>query len=519
MKSLSLIKLSKKIPLLVNFPSNRILPAYALPFEKIITNVIPYVISLQQDDGGFSRRPEDKTSLIWATGQSLIILAQTNSLDDFDPEKTIEWITKCQTDEGGFDWKPNVNRPNVENTMYALVSLTILDGLSKIHLQKAIDFLLNRQLLGGFTTDEESTESSTWATYNAIIALTTINKLDKIDSKEIGKFVKSCQILNGSIEKHQGRKDATVYSTASSLFLLSIIDQLNIIDMNSSLKFISDKQCFDGGFPYDPLEIPGNESGQTWSTGHVITALSVSHNLSSINIEKIIQFFIDRQMSNGGFVFKKDQNKTDTNVSAAFMAVVGLYRMLEPIVKVETPKVDDLPILILKILSNTNEIELNNLSLDLKISKYILKGIISRLIHQDWLKGELIDDSFIVGSTIPINEIEKENEKVKKIRTNFSRMFSELESDMNSLKYQVQQPTNDKTYFNNSIDAKIIEIKKKIENFDFQLKKDFKKIIFHPVENIFSDFLLKWIIIKEKAKKDFEKINFTRLWVNKKKKF
>jgi prenyltransferase beta subunit len=507
----SLKQVAKKVAFLTYVPSNRILPAYADGFNKIMKGCIPYVRKLQQKDGGFSRRPEDHTSLLWATGQSLSILAQLNQLADIDLERTKDWVTQCGSHEGGFAWKPGVGHPNVENTMYGLTALTIL-GSEKSILKESTEFILNQYMLGGFSADEEATEPSTWATYNGLLALKTVNALGKIDTSEIGEFIQSCQLPNGSIEKHKGRKDATVYTTAYSLYAAYLIDQLDVIDTSAAVDYMLGRQLPDGGFPYDPIDFPEESPGQTWSTGHVITSIAAMNNFSSLDNEKTLKFFQSRQMQNGGFVFKERQPKDETNVSAAFMAVVGLHKMFEPLIKPEIPKTKHLPLALLKLIDQTPRVHLPSLADDLHISSYLLRKTLENLLAKGWIKGTIKKDTFRGSVAEPLDQLQAETDRIGVFRENINQRINLVESLVNQLKTKTHREVENSKVFKRDFEIGFKEISNQIKDIKTQIKTEISSYKFHNARDNFGDILVKWDNIERHIKIELEKIKFSVLW-------
>jgi prenyltransferase beta subunit len=426
-------------------------------------------------------------------------------------EKTREWVIQCSSPEGGFVWKPGVSHPNVENTMYGLTALTIL-GSAKSIRKESTDFILNQYMLGGFSADEESTEPSTWATYNGLLALKMVDALSKIDTSEIGEFIHSCQLPNGSIEKHKGRKDATVYTTAYSLYAAYLIDKLDVIDTSAAMNFMLGRRLLDGGFPYDPIDFPEETSGQTWSTGHVITSIAAMNQFSSIDNEQLLKFFQTRQMQSGGFVFKERQPQDETNVSAAFMAVVGLHKMFEPLIKPEIPTTQNLPIALLKILVQSPKVHLPTLAEELHVSSYLLRKTLETLQVKQWIKGTITSDTFQGRVIESLDQIQSETDRIGVFRENMQQHIDLVESLVIQLKQKTHRKVEDIEEFRKTFEQGVLEIKEQINTINSQIKTEIDAYKFYNARNSFGDILTKWANIERHLEVDLEKIKFTVLW-------
>ncbi len=88
------------------------------------------LLRCQNKTGGFRKKKIDliyKSDMLY-TFQAIIGLTIIRKLTRINKEKAIEWIISCQNDDGGFGNKPNA-KSSLSNTFYALISLYHLTSL------------------------------------------------------------------------------------------------------------------------------------------------------------------------------------------------------------------------------------------------------------------------------------------------------------------------------------------------------------------------------------------------------
>ena len=117
----------------ITLTTSMLLSLYLLAGPEELTDRLNIKISTsrlarcQNKSGGFRKKKIDiiyKSDMLY-TFQGIIGLKVIQKLKRINKEKAIEWIISCQNDDGGFGNKPNTNS-TLSNTYYALTSLYYL---------------------------------------------------------------------------------------------------------------------------------------------------------------------------------------------------------------------------------------------------------------------------------------------------------------------------------------------------------------------------------------------------------
>ncbi|MFX0134590.1 MAG: prenyltransferase/squalene oxidase repeat-containing protein [Candidatus Hodarchaeota archaeon] len=120
----------------VTLTTSGLLSLYLLTSLEELPNILNIKIATsrlarcQNKTGGFRKKKIDliyKSDMLY-TFQSIIGLNVIGKYKRIKKEKAIEWILSCQNDDGGFGNKPESNS-SISNTFYALISLYYLTSL------------------------------------------------------------------------------------------------------------------------------------------------------------------------------------------------------------------------------------------------------------------------------------------------------------------------------------------------------------------------------------------------------
>lgn len=140
--------------------------------------VIDYILSFRDDDGGFSigLHPDTFTSSLWGTYMAVLSL-DALGVDVPDKQATIDYIYSKQTSEGSFIGV-NPTSP-LDDTFYSIAALSVM-GVEIPNKDKCIDYLLSlRSSNGGFKLFPA--QATLIGTYLAIEALNYLEALDALE--------------------------------------------------------------------------------------------------------------------------------------------------------------------------------------------------------------------------------------------------------------------------------------------------------------------------------------------------
>ncbi|MHA1298422.1 MAG: prenyltransferase/squalene oxidase repeat-containing protein [Candidatus Helarchaeota archaeon] len=203
------------------------------------SDIVNYVDSLQNDDGGFGSR-ENETSSITATYYAILLLKKFGRLDLLD--NATDWIVQTQNLVEGSDnygaFSSNKSDPTytIFSTYEALAGLCYANGslanFPGLNLTAAALWIVNLQNLelinghisdyGGFS-DVNDIKSSLPATRAAVAALNLLGALGMIKSLELLIWVFSCQpLLYGGFANSPSTTISSVSATYNALEILRI---------------------------------------------------------------------------------------------------------------------------------------------------------------------------------------------------------------------------------------------------------------------------------------------------------
>jgi geranylgeranyl transferase type-2 subunit beta len=129
----------------------------------------------------------------------------------------------------------------------------------------------------------------------AVQVLVTLDRMDLIDVESLVKFVKSLQQEDGSFHGTLEEKDNDTRFAFCAVATLYFLDRMNDIDISGAVKYILSCYNFDGGFGTYPKS--ESHAGQIYCC---LGLLAVTNNLDQIDENKTARWLAERQCPSGG---------------------------------------------------------------------------------------------------------------------------------------------------------------------------------------------------------------------------
>lgn len=238
---------------------------------------------------------------------------------------------------------------------FVLIGLDILDGLellSESYKKEIVEWVYNLQLVPskncplykcgfmGSTTVihlknhpgcEKYCESNVAMTYMALCILVTLgDDLSRVNKSAVLQGVASLQKPDGSFKSNYEHGESDLRFVYCSLAICNILNDLSSIDVDTTIKFISNCLNYDGAFGQNP----GTES-HGGSTYCAIASLSLLNKLDSVlneNKSKILERWAVNRQVNGGFQGRPNKDP-DTCYSFWLGATLSIMGSLDRIHK------------------------------------------------------------------------------------------------------------------------------------------------------------------------------------------
>lgn len=183
-----------------------------------------------------------------------------------------------------------------------------------------------RQLNTGAFTGDEWGEIDTRFSYCAISCLSLLNQLDAINVDQAVEFIDQCQNFDGGFGSLPGSE-----SHAGQVFCcvgaLAIVGRLDVVDRDLLAWWLCERQLPNGGLNGRPEKL--EDVCYSW---WVLSCLSILDRIEWINKDKLIQFILRCQDEQGGIA---DREGDQVDVFHTLFGVCGLsmlgYPNLKPV--------------------------------------------------------------------------------------------------------------------------------------------------------------------------------------------
>ncbi len=220
--------------------------------EKILDHagLKDFLFSCYDKDGGFGYRKgayPDMIHTFCGIGTSIA----TDNFDELDIEKISEFILSLQSIEGGFLKDRKSRQSTAYSTFYGVFSLYLLDKsdlLDKEFLNKTSEFLVNLKTPeGGFKASYKSLSPNLVETASALFVLYLLDRMNLVNEKQVVDFILNCQ-SNGSFRNHLRSKVSDLISFFCAINSLALLESLNIVSTKKVTDSILNFKTPWGGF-------------------------------------------------------------------------------------------------------------------------------------------------------------------------------------------------------------------------------------------------------------------------------
>ncbi|KAJ9645364.1 Rab geranylgeranyltransferase [Coniosporium apollinis] len=215
------------------------------------SEVLDFVVSCLQDDGGFAAAPQHDSHMLY-TVSGVQILAMLDALDEFDErvsggrEKVGRFIANLQNPNTGTFAGDIWGETDTRFLYGALNALSLLGMTNLVDTDKAVEYIqacVNSD--GGYGTSPGA-ESHAGQVFTCVGALAIAGRLDLVDRDKLGGWLSERQLPNGGLNGRPEKLEDVCYSwwVVSSL---AMIDRLHWISGSKLQEFILKCQDPDHG--------------------------------------------------------------------------------------------------------------------------------------------------------------------------------------------------------------------------------------------------------------------------------
>ena len=267
-----------------------------------------------------------------------------NSIDKFDAEKNVKFLSECFNADGGFGGSIGQDS-HITSTHYAILVLIQLNRLDVAleHKEQIANYIKSLQNKDGSFKGDTYAETDSRFSYDAAAILKFIGCLNEkyIDIKKATEYVLSCQNFDGGFGSIPGAESHGAYCFCCIGFL-SVTGQLNLLDKNQTGKWLAERQTHLGGFNGRPEKLP--DVCYSW---WVLSSMFMIGTENFFDKNLLIKFILECQDDELGGIGDRPGNCHD--VFHTFFGFCGLsllkygnLRMIDPTYAIPKDDVDRL---------------------------------------------------------------------------------------------------------------------------------------------------------------------------------
>lgn len=140
------------------------------------------------------------SGMYWGVGAMALLGRE----EEMNPSEVVEWVLQCQHPDGGFSGNVGHDR-HLLYTLHALLILSMLNALDRVEKDKAAQFVASLQQEDGSFGGDEWLEIDTKFTYCALSALSILGRLDLVDVPKAMAYIDTCRNFDGGFGNIPGR--------------------------------------------------------------------------------------------------------------------------------------------------------------------------------------------------------------------------------------------------------------------------------------------------------------------------
>ncbi|KAL2945004.1 Geranylgeranyl transferase type-2 subunit beta 1 [Bienertia sinuspersici] len=286
--------------------------------ELVAEKHVRYIISIEKKKDSFESVVMEHLRMNGAYW-GLTTLDLLGKLQVVDEDEVISWVLECQHESGGFGG--NIGHdPHILYTLSAVQVLALFDKLHALDVAKILWDCRMRMDLFRETFGEKLIQ---------VCCLSLLHQLDKIDVEKAVNYIVSCKNLDGGFgctpggESHAGQIFCCVGA-------LAIMGSLHHVDKDLLGWWLCERQVKSGGLNGRPEKLP--DVCYSW---WVLSSLIMIDRVHWIDKEKLVKFILDCQDLEKGGISDRPDDAVD--VFHTYFGVAGLSLLEYPGVKAVDP--------------------------------------------------------------------------------------------------------------------------------------------------------------------------------------
>lgn len=236
-------------------------------------------------------------------------------------QSIVDWVFSCyDSSSGGFGGNQNQDG-HVLYTLSALQILALADALSDERLtskkEKIVQFITSCQQSDGSFAGDEWGEVDTRFTYCALSSLSILNELDAVDVDKAAMYIASCQNFDGGFGCTQGAEShaGQIFTCIGALSIARRLDLIN--DVELLCWWLAERQCDSGGLNGRP-EKQADVCYSWW----ILSSLCILGRVDYIKGSKLASFILKCQDDDDGGISDRPNDMPD--VFHTFFGIAGL---------------------------------------------------------------------------------------------------------------------------------------------------------------------------------------------------
>ncbi|KAI8922086.1 terpenoid cyclases/protein prenyltransferase alpha-alpha toroid [Powellomyces hirtus] len=302
--------------------------AQEVPSKFLLDLHVQFILGLDKKKDEFEYWASEQLRLngvYWA----LTSLDLMNHKDDLNRDDVIAFVLSCQNKDGGFGGSVE-HDSHLIYTLSAVQIMVMLDAVDRLDRSAITAFIQSRANPDGSFTGDAWGEVDTRFSYIALAALSLLDRLDAVNVPMAVRFIEACRNFDGGFGSTPGAE-----SHAGQIFCcvgaLAIVDALEIVEADKLGWWLAERQLKNGGLNGRPEKL--EDVCYSW---WVLSALSILDRIHWINKDSLIQFILGSQDAETGGIADRPGDYPD--VFHMLFGVAGLALLGYPGLKPVDPR-------------------------------------------------------------------------------------------------------------------------------------------------------------------------------------
>lgn len=255
-------------------------------------------------------------------------LALLRRLEDQRVDEVVQWVLGCAdpAQPGGFGANAG-HDADIVSTHYAVLILSVLGALDKVDAQAVASFIAKHQQSDGSICGDTWGEADLRHMYSALSSLTILDRLELVDVDSCVEWILRCRNYDGAFGPVPRAESHAAY-TFCAVQALALVDALEAVDLDRLGWWLAERQTASGGFNGRPEKAP--DTCYSW---WILSAMATIDRAHWIDGGKLAAFIRRAQDLQDGGIADRPEDVPD--VFHTFFGLAGLSLLreedLEPI--------------------------------------------------------------------------------------------------------------------------------------------------------------------------------------------